>query len=254
MSLNKASKSGARTYRERHQPHDRSHLGLLEKKKDYKLRADDYNAKKDVLKHLRKKALNKNPDEFHFHMINSKTVDGGVHRDLVSSKKTAKDGGDQIRLLQTQDHKYVSMRRLMERRQIEKLQSALHMLDSDDDPNRPVNTHTIFVENGDAKKVNLSRHFDTTPQMLSRATHRPKLDRLKTMTSDDNLEHVSKISAKSYKRLNQRIAREKQLAVVEEKMKVRRELSHSKNKPAALVKEESNDNAPLIRWQVERKR
>ena len=84
MSLNKASKSQSKPYRERHQPQDRNHLGLLEKKKDYKLRADDYNNKKQVLKHLRKKALNRNPDEFYFHMTNSKTVDGGIHRDLVS--------------------------------------------------------------------------------------------------------------------------------------------------------------------------
>ena len=133
MSLNKASKSQSKPYRERHQPQDRNHLGLLEKKKDYKLRADDYNNKKQVLKHLRKKALNKNPDEFYFHMTNSKTVDGGIHRDLVSEKtKTATaNTTDQIRLMQTQDYKYVSMRRVMEQRKIEKLKGALHLLDAD---------------------------------------------------------------------------------------------------------------------------
>ncbi len=55
MSLNKAAKSSARTYRERHQPGDRGHLGLLEKRKDYRLRAKDYNEKKEILKHLRQK-------------------------------------------------------------------------------------------------------------------------------------------------------------------------------------------------------
>ena len=140
MSLNKASKSQSKPYRERHQPQDRNHLGLLEKKKDYKLRADDYNNKKQVLKHLRKKALNKNPDEFYFHMSNSKIVDGGIHRDLLSKKSKSKDGGgtttnantaDQIRLMQTQDYKYVSMRRVMEQKKIEKLKGALHLLDAD---------------------------------------------------------------------------------------------------------------------------
>ena len=112
----------------------------LETKKDYKLRADDYNNKKQVLKHLRKKALNKNPDEFYFHMSNSKIVDGGIHRDLLSKKSKSKDGGgtttnanmaDQIRLMQTQDYKYVSMRRVMEQKKIEKLKGALHLLDVD---------------------------------------------------------------------------------------------------------------------------
>ena len=150
MSLNKAAKSQAKTYKERHQPQDRGHLGLLEKKKDYKHRAKDYNDKKEILKHLRKKALNKNPDEFYFHMANAKTVDG-VHRDLVSSKtKKAVHTPDQMRLMQTQDHKYIAMRRLMEQRKIEKLKETLHLLDS-----KPANTHTVFVDDKVIKFKNI---------------------------------------------------------------------------------------------------
>ena len=61
-----------RTYRERDQPAARKHLGLLEKKKDYKLRAKDYHRKEDAIKALKEKASFKNPDEFYFKMTHTK--------------------------------------------------------------------------------------------------------------------------------------------------------------------------------------
>jgi len=261
MSLNKASKSQSKPYRERHQPQDRSHLGLLEKKKDYKLRADDYNNKKQVLKHLRKKALNKNPDEFYFHMSNSKTVDGGIHRDLVSKKtKETANTTDQIRLMQTQDYKYVSMRRIMEQRKIEKLKGALHLLDKADDT-RPLNTHTVFVNDETEKKsLDLAEKFDTTPEMLARTSNRTKLELLKSPEQTSRLnslevdESALKKQNKAYKQLSQRIQRHKQLTIVEEKIKFRRDISNKNNKPAAILKEESAANPAIVRWKVERKR
>ena len=62
-----------RTYRERSQPIARKKLGLLEKKKDYKLRAVDFHRKTDAIKTLKEKASFRNPEEFYYKMANTKT-------------------------------------------------------------------------------------------------------------------------------------------------------------------------------------
>lgn len=61
------------THRERAQPRARKHLGLLEKHKDYVQRAKDYHKKEDRLRALRRKAAERNPDEFYFRMTQAKT-------------------------------------------------------------------------------------------------------------------------------------------------------------------------------------
>jgi U3 small nucleolar RNA-associated protein 11 len=62
-----------RTYRERSAPAARKKLGLLEKHKDYKLRAQDFHKKQDALNVLKEKAAFRNPDEFYYKMVNTKT-------------------------------------------------------------------------------------------------------------------------------------------------------------------------------------
>lgn len=62
-----------RNHKERSQLAHRSKLGLLEKHKDYVLRARDYHSKRERITNLRRKAADKNKDEFYFGMVNQRT-------------------------------------------------------------------------------------------------------------------------------------------------------------------------------------
>ena len=126
-----------RTHKERSQPAERRKFGLLEKKKDYVLRARDFHKKEEALKVLRKKAANRNPDEFYFAMQKQRTVDG-VHN--ANQDESNKYTQDELHLMKTQDVKYVAMKASMEAKKVEKLRATLHMIgdvpgddDGDDD-------------------------------------------------------------------------------------------------------------------------
>ncbi|MCJ1311035.1 hypothetical protein MMC25_004705 [Agyrium rufum] len=93
-----------RQHKERAQPAERQKWGLLEKHKDYALRAKAYNEKKKRLRALQAKASGRNPDEFHFAMMNSKTRDGGQK---VASRENPVLSEDAVKLLKSQDISYI---------------------------------------------------------------------------------------------------------------------------------------------------
>lgn len=67
-----------RNHKERSQPTHRARkFGLLEKHKDYVQRARDHHSKRDRIKRLREKALDRNKDEFYFGMVRGKTEVSG---------------------------------------------------------------------------------------------------------------------------------------------------------------------------------
>lgn len=227
----KAAKANQKTYRERHQPEERKHLGLLEKKKDYIKRARDYNEKQATLKLLRRKALNKNPDEFYHHMINSK-IDKGVHHE---KEKEEADTPEQLQLMRSQDLKYIVLKRNQERKKIEKLQAQLHLMSVE---NKKKNQHIYF-------KNNLEKDEST--------------QRLKEIEVPDfNLDDLAKAVEKKkslYRELSKRINRERELAVIQQKIEMKKHVENKKSAiPPKRVKKGTKTRAPVYMWQYERKK
>ena len=103
-SFDKAFKSKARVHRERV---NILRKGFLERKKDYKVRAREFNRREGVITKLRKKVLDKNPNEFHFHMKSSRLVDG-VHYEI--RKDDVELSPDELKLVQSQDLNYLHHR------------------------------------------------------------------------------------------------------------------------------------------------
>jgi len=253
-SWKKAAKAGQRIHKERHQPESRAHLGFLEKKKDYKQRADDFNKKKRTLKNLRKKALNKNPDEFYFHMINSVT-DDGVHHEV---EKEEEHTPEQIQLMQTQDLRYVTMKRTVESKKVEALKSQLHLLDA---ANQTPSTHTFFVDSRkDAKNFDVAKRLDTHPELLGNRVNRLRLKDLETMEvaslDREAARCLRKEKKKRYAELAKRIEREKDLALVQQKLEIKRHLASSADSTSkpTVIKKGTKNSAPIYRWKFERKR
>ncbi|KAI0077441.1 small-subunit processome [Panus rudis PR-1116 ss-1] len=113
-----------RNHKERSQLAHRSRLGILEKHKDYVLRARDYHSKKDRITRLRQKAAERNKDEFYFAMNRQKTVEG-VH---VQDRGNQALPVDIVKVLKSQDENYIRTMRTAGLKKIDKLKSQLTAL------------------------------------------------------------------------------------------------------------------------------
>lgn len=225
-------------------------MGLLEKKKDYKLRAEDYRKKQNTLAALRKKALEKNPDEFYFNMISSKLEDG-VHVMKTNEEVTE----EQKKLMRSQDIKYVEMKRVAEAKKIERLKGELHILDAEC---KQKNKHTFFVDSKkEVQTFDLASHLNTAPELLDRVYNRPTLQTLETKTikgavEPEKIKKLARQRRHQYKILSQRIDREKKMFVISQKIQSRKDLQ-DKNKKVK-VKKETLYTAAIYKFESKRKR
>lgn len=249
-SLRNAVKSN-KTHKERHQPEARAHLGFLEKKKDYSARAKEHNEKQAALKLLHKRALNRNPDEFYFHMVRSRVEDG----EHVETPKEEEITPEQLKLMQTQDLKYIAHKRLVESKKIDKLQSQLHLIDEEKN-----NKHTFFVDTTDeARHLDVAERLQTHPSLLSRTSNRMKLQDLKKLdlkkkVDDQAFEELTEERMRAYRQLEKRITRERQLLVAQQKMEVKKALQNKKDAKPERIAPGTKTSAPVYKWKSERKR
>lgn len=252
-SFKNALKTKQKTHRERSQPSSRAHLGFLEKKKDYKKRADDQHRKEKILKNLKIKALNRNPDEFYFKMVHNKKVDG-LHQPREDEETSYTD--EQLKLMHSQDLKYIRMKRMTEANKIKRLKSELHLLDCDEEVK---NKHTIFVDtNKDAQRFDAAKHFQTHPELVNRRHNRIRPDQLERIDfsksySSETLEELTSEKKHKYNLLLKRIEREKELAIIEQKMQTQRNLLDKSTK-CKKMKNETPSSSAQYKWKFERKK
>ncbi|KAI0149998.1 U3 small nucleolar RNA-associated protein 11 [Hypoxylon sp. NC0597] len=120
-----------RVHRERAQPQERQRLGLLEKHKDYSLRAKDFNKKKAQLRALRQKAADRNEDEFYFGMMSRKGPGNALSRGKRWTGTVDGDRGskvmdlDTVRLLKTQDIGYIRTVRSVALKEVKALEERV---------------------------------------------------------------------------------------------------------------------------------
>jgi U3 small nucleolar RNA-associated protein 11 len=136
-----------KTHKERAQPIGRKKFGLLEKHKDYQLRARDYHRKQKHLDGLRRKAELRNEDEFYFGM-NSTQTRNGVHVLHRGDSTDNKNDSQSQKLAQHFDKTYLQTKLQHEKHQMEKLKSSLHFIGVDLNQIDPENSPktTIFVD------------------------------------------------------------------------------------------------------------
>lgn len=253
-----------RIHKERAQLSGRvSKHGLLEKKRDYKLRARDANRKAKRLRILKEKARFRNTDEFYYGMINQRT-NGGVLR-----RKENKDAiplqhqtRDQRLLTETQDSNYMAYKLSVERGKIQSLKVHTHFVGDGEEEGSTKGKgpkHIVFADDDEEKEevtkrlmsrrkksrsvVNVNRGEDEGGQGGDEEEEGDELD-----------EPLNLQSQKASKQLEKRRARYNQLSRVFNDMSLQKKLL---SKGARVLEKPGNKKTgapPVFRWLQERKR
>ena len=218
------------------------------------LRARDFHKKEAAIKTLRRKAEERNPDEFYFAMEHARTK-GGVH--VSSSDTRNKYTNEQIRLMKTQDVGYLMHKSQAERSKVERLQQNLHLVGQP----APERKHIVFVDDEkELEKFDPAAHFDTPADLLDRAFNRPRNEQLLkpivvSSTGSESLEKTlqkaEKLRKLAYDELEKRKSRESSLKAVADHLEMQK-MTMSAGRRVKL--KDAPSSKPVYRWKAERKR
>ncbi|KAK9390562.1 small-subunit processome [Lipomyces mesembrius] len=254
-------------HRERAQPHARRKWGLLEKHKDYVLRARDYHTKEARIKALREKAQSRNPDEFYHGMVSSKTNARGIkQQDRETSVVLSHE---EVKLLKTQDEGYLVTMITQEKAKVSRLQDRLAFIKNEfvtSEPNKPSDDLTDFdysdfesdedgsgknkvkkrLERGKKKSNGNGKHLVFADRIDQALSHDESLPRPATELNSE----PSKTHGLLIMELSDRKERIQQLENVLHEVQLQRQLM-SNGPKKKIVK---SDGSVAWRWKPQRKR
>jgi len=228
------------THKERSQPDARKKLGFLEKHKDYVERAKDYHKKQDYLNVLKKKAADRNPDEFYFKMHKSQVNAKGVHKEKKDGSLDTKT----VSKLKTQDMGYIVHKKAVDDKKVQKMQASLHLI-GEDSASGKKRKMKVFVEDEAAQAAfDPVAHLDTVPELLSHGFNRLRKGQLEKMAEEEGpaptaeqLKRVLDKRAKAYKALEARNRRAEKLAGALQGLQTQRNLMGKGSKRKVGAKE-----------------
>ena len=178
-----------------------------------------------------------------------KTRDG-IHEERTTEQNKYTE--DELKLMKTQDVRYVSLKAQTELKRVQKMKETLHCLGAGSEERK----HTIFVdEYSEAKTFKPEKYFDTPKELIGRAFNRPKNGQLEDADQlvgvganeidydeeelrkqqERRLKKVAKLNRGAYKMLNEHEERAEQLKSMTVKMALQKEISYGKG-----VKEENH--------------
>ena len=211
-----------RKYRERAQLESRKKLGLLEKKSDYKLRAEDYHKKENQYKKLKEQARTKNPDEFYHKMIKAKIIDG-EHVQFPDDKTL-----EQKIVTNTQFINLVNFKKSQLENEAEKMKNRLQ-LNKDIFEQGDKSIHTIYYDDEDEYFEELKKEKEEEKKNIllnkKRNLNKEEDDNNKELSAENkqliNIYKQRKKHIKQLEQISQGLQEQKELLKPSKKKKIK---------------------------------